>query len=220
MPDAGRARDHPLHAARERGGGHRGLGPVPHRQRRDRDARPARVRRRLGAHAGAPRLQPRLERDRKGGERERPCSGALAVRRRVRRVEAGRVPGRVEAAMNARDIDAFVELFHEDYDSEQPAHPDRAFKGREQVRENWSAIFEGVPDFNSELVRSVVDGDVVWSEWRWRGTQADGGKLDMAGVIVFGVRDGRLAWARLYVEPVEQGAGIEAAVRGMSREED
>ena len=48
-------------------------------------------------------------------------------------------------------------------------------------------------------------------------THADGTALDMAGVIVGGVRDGRLAWARLYVEPVERdGAGIDAAVRGMS----
>ena len=39
----------------------------------------------------------------------------------------------------------------------------------------------------------------------------------MAGVIVFGVEGGRLAWARLYVEPVESGGeGINAAVREMS----
>ena len=55
------------------------------------------------------------------------------------------------------------------------------------------------------------------SEWHWQGTQTDGGRLDMAGVIVFGVRDDRFAWARLYVEPVERaGAGIEAAVRDMT----
>ena len=84
------------------------------------------------------------------------------------------------------------------------------------MRENWSAIFEGVPDFASELVETAGSGDVEWSEWRWRGTQANGTKLDMAGVIVGGVRDGLLQWARLYVEPVEQGEGIEAAVRDMS----
>jgi ketosteroid isomerase-like protein len=126
------------------------------------------------------------------------------------------VAERLRAAMNARDIDAFVACFAEDYDSEQPAHPDRAFTGREQVRENWSAIFEGVPDFSSELVATASSGDVEWSEWRWRGTHADGTKLDMAGVIVGGVRAGLLQWARLYVEPVEQGEGIEAAVRDMS----
>ena len=122
--------------------------------------------------------------------------------------------------MNARDIEAFVERFAEDYASEPPVHPDRAFVGREQVRENWSAIFGGVPDFSAELVSATSDGDTEWSEWRWRGTQADGTRLDMAGVIVAGVRDGLLQWARLYVEPVEQeGAGIEAAVREMSGED-
>ena len=123
---------------------------------------------------------------------------------------------RLSAAMNARDIDAFVACFAEDYDSEQPAHPDRAFRGRDQVRANWSAIFEGVPDFSAELVSAATDEGAEWSEWRWRGTHADGTKLDMAGVIVGGVRDGLLEWARLYVEPVEQGEGIEAAVRDIA----
>jgi ketosteroid isomerase-like protein len=127
------------------------------------------------------------------------------------------VAERLNAAMNARDIDAFVDCFREDYDSRQPAHPDRAFVGRDQVRTNWSAIFDGVPDFQAELVAAAASGDTEWSEWRWRGTQSDGTPLDMAGVIVAGVGDGRLRWARLYVEPVEQGgAGIDAAVRSMS----
>jgi ketosteroid isomerase-like protein len=120
-------------------------------------------------------------------------------------------------ATNAHDIDAFVALFAEDYDSRQPAHPDRAFAGRDQVRANWSEVFTGVPDFRADLVATAVDGDCGWSEWRWRGTPADGSRLDMAGVIIFGVRSERIAWARLYVEPVEQaGEGIAAAVRDMS----
>src|SRR3954469_23978298 len=120
-------------------------------------------------------------------------------------------------AMNAHDIEAFVALFAPDYDSRQPAHPDRAFVGRDQVRANWSAVFSGVPDFRAELVATAVEGDTLWSEWRWRGTHRDGSPLDMAGVIVGGVRDGRLRWARLYIEPVEQGGGgIGGAVRSMT----
>jgi ketosteroid isomerase-like protein len=120
-------------------------------------------------------------------------------------------------AMNAHDIEAFVRTFAADYDSVQPAHPDRAFRGREQVRANWAAVFAAVPDFCAELVRLDAVGQTIWSEWRWTGTQTDGGLLDMAGVIVFGVRDDVVAWARLYVEPVEQaGAGIDAAVRDMT----
>ncbi len=121
--------------------------------------------------------------------------------------------------MNAHDVDAFVACFAEDYDSVQPAHPDRAFRGCEQVRANWSAIFAGVPDFRADLLRADAVGDTAWSEWRWEGTQTAGERLDMAGVIVFGVRDGRIAWARLYVEPVERtGAGIDAAVSDMTAE--
>ena len=130
------------------------------------------------------------------------------------------VMDRLNAALNAHDLEAFLACFHEDYASEQPAHPDRAFHGREQVRTNRSAVFEGVPDFRSELVRAAVDGEIAWSEWRWRGTQSDGASLDMAGVMVCGVRDGLMAWARLYIEPVEQaGAGIDAAVRRMTGDE-
>ena len=72
---------------------------------------------------------------------------------------------------------------------------------------------------DDELVRANAVGDTAWSEWRWEGTQTEGGRLDMAGVIVLGLREDRVAWARLYVEPVEQqGAGIEAAVRDMTAE--
>ena len=124
---------------------------------------------------------------------------------------------RLRDAMNAHDLEAFVDSFHEDYRSQQPIHPGRGFGGREQVRTNWSAIFAAVPDFSAELVSHCENDDQEWSEWRWTGTRADGSSLEMAGVIVLGVRDGRIAWGRLYVEPVE-GAdeNIDAAVRRMA----
>lgn len=137
----------------------------------------------------------------------------------IERGHAGLVAERLDRAMNAHDLDAFVDCFDPDYDSEQPAHPDRAFHGREQVRQNWSAIFRGVPDFRSELIRAVASDGTEWSEWRWRGTQSDGRPLDMAGVIVAGTDGGRMLWAHLYVESVERsGAGIDAAVRQMTGE--
>ena len=122
--------------------------------------------------------------------------------------------------MNAHDLDAFLDCFHDDYGSEQPAHPGRQFGGIEQVRANWSVIFSGVPDFRSDLVRATAANDTEWSEWRWQGTRADGTRLDVAGVIICGVHDGRIGWGRLFMEPVEeQEEGIEAAVRRMSQGE-
>lgn len=119
-------------------------------------------------------------------------------------------------ALLSRDADRLAALFAEDYDSEQPAHPDRAFRGREQVRANWTAIFAGVPDFTPELLGASRDGDTVWTEWAWHGTRSSGGRLEMAGIMVLGVRDGLIAWARLYVEDVDAGAGIDAAVGQIS----
>lgn len=58
------------------------------------------------------------------------------------------------------------------------------------------------------------------TEWRRHGTHADDSRLKMAGVMVMGVRNASIAWARLYVEPVEAaGEGIDAAVRERSGRE-
>ena len=59
---------------------------------------------------------------------------------------------RLLAALNAHDLDAFVGCFASDYRSEQPAHPGRAFEGRDKVRENWTSVFAGIPDFHAELL--------------------------------------------------------------------
>jgi ketosteroid isomerase-like protein len=131
------------------------------------------------------------------------------------------VTERLAAALNAHDIEAFVGCFHPDYRSEQPAHPDRAFGGPEQVRSNWSAIFAGVPDVRGELIRTAASDDEEWGEWRIHGTRSDGSAMDMRGVIINGIRDERIAWARLYLELVDQeGAGIAAAVQRISGKQD
>ena len=120
-------------------------------------------------------------------------------------------------AMNAHDLEAMLDCFHDDYSSEQPVHPGRGFSGRAQVRANWSTILQGVPDFSAELLGHALGEAQEWSEWRWSGTRHDGSRLDAAGVIVAGVRDGRIAWARLYMEPVEAAQEtIDDAVRSMT----
>lgn len=121
-------------------------------------------------------------------------------------------------AMNRHDPAAIAAAFAPGYRSEQPAHPNRGFGGRAQVQANWTSVFEGVPDFAAELVDSARRGDTVWSEMRWRGTHRDGSAFAMSGVVVLGVEDDLIAWARLYMEPVEQGGGdIEAAVQELYR---
>jgi len=120
-------------------------------------------------------------------------------------------------AMNRHDLESFLACFDANYQSEQPAHPNRAFVGREQVRKNWGAIFTAVPDLRVDLLRTAEEGDTIWSEWHWQGRQQDGTALDMRGVILFGMEKGRITWGRLYMEDTEMaGADINAAVRGMT----
>jgi ketosteroid isomerase-like protein len=128
---------------------------------------------------------------------------------------------RLTAAQNAHDLEAMLACFHADYRSEQPLFPARAFQGIQQVRANWSALLEGVPDFEAEISRSAVDGDTVFVEIHWTGTKADGTPLDERGVIIMGIRDDRIAWGRLYADEVErEGADIDAVVRRMAGTED
>lgn len=125
---------------------------------------------------------------------------------------------RLYNAMNAHDLDAFIACFSPDYRSEQPAHPNRAFDGYDQVRDNWSAMFANVPDIHAELLRVSADRDTVWSESAWSGRRQDGSMLDMRGVIIFGIDDGLIAWARLYMEETESnGAGIDQTVQHLTR---
>lgn len=120
---------------------------------------------------------------------------------------------RLVAATNAHDIDALVECFSPEYVNETPAHPQRGFVGRDQVRRNWTSIFAGVPDITAHVVSSAVDGNVAWTEWEMRGTRLDGAPHAMAGVIIFGVRDDHIVSARFYLEPVERASGdVNAAV--------
>jgi limonene-1,2-epoxide hydrolase len=127
------------------------------------------------------------------------------------------VVDRLAAAMNAHDLGVVAGLIHPDYRSEQPAHPGRAFTGRAQMLANWEAMLAGIPDFCAEICRSVHDGDMTWTEWRWSGTRSDGQAFEVRGVTLFEVAGGQIVAGWLYMEDVERDAvGIEQTVEDLS----
>jgi len=127
------------------------------------------------------------------------------------------VMNRLVSAMNAHDLDTSAALFDVDYRSSQPAHPGRTFTGREQMRANWAAMFAGIPDFRAELVRSVDDVQITWSEWHWSGTRTDGQAFEMRGVTLFEIADDVIVAGRLYLEDVERDLiGIDEVVETLS----
>ena len=128
---------------------------------------------------------------------------------------------RLAEAWNAHDARRVAALFAPDYRSAQPVHPSRGFGGSAQVLENWTAVFEGVPDFVAELVDLSITGATERGEWYWHGRHPDGSAFAMRGVTILNLHDELISDARLYMEPVDQAEeGIGAAVRELYRPPD
>jgi ketosteroid isomerase-like protein len=135
-------------------------------------------------------------------------------------VEPAALIERLRSSIVDRDLEGLVGCFTEDYRNETPVHPERGFTGRAQVRKNWAQIFAAIPDISADVVRMVVDGESIWTEWEHRGTRPDGSAHLMRGIVIFGVERGGFAWARFYLEPVESGVdGVDEAVRRQVRPE-
>src|SRR4051794_36709520 len=129
------------------------------------------------------------------------------------------VIARLSEAINAHDIDAIVDCFADDVLAEHPANPERNFRGRHQLRANWAITFETVIGLDAEFIRWSVDAETVWVEWCWRGTLPDGSEFARAGVAVHGVEEGRIAWIRVYMEPIrgQSSNGNGSTVAEMAR---
>lgn len=112
----------------------------------------------------------------------------------------------IEAA-NLHDLEAMVAFFAPDYRSEQPFHPERNFVGQAGVRKNWSFFFTTIPDIQIEILGEVAEGDTVWAELHFHGTQTDGKKYMVRGLTLQGIQADQIIWTRLYIEPV-QGATL------------
>jgi ketosteroid isomerase-like protein len=114
----------------------------------------------------------------------------------------------MRAALDAHDLDAFVEFFRDDYVGERPRHPGSPVSSREDVRANWAEVISDVPDLRVDVPAAVQDGNKIWSEWRAYGTARSGAMLELRGVIIFGIEGDKVAWSRMYMEPVEQGLSL------------
>ena len=111
---------------------------------------------------------------------------------------------RMIQAANRHDLEAMVACFVPEFRSEQPLHPERNFTGQAGVRKNWSFFFTTIPDIQVDILNEVQEGDTVWAELYYHGIQTDGKRFTVKGVTVTGIQADKIAWARLYIEPVQE----------------
>jgi ketosteroid isomerase-like protein len=111
---------------------------------------------------------------------------------------------RMIQAANRHDLEAMIACYTPGYSSEQPFHPERNFTGPDGVRKNWSFFFTTMPDYRIDVLRLTVDGDTIWAELHFVGTQVDGTRQSTRGVTLVGVQGDLISWARLYIEAVQE----------------
>jgi ketosteroid isomerase-like protein len=95
---------------------------------------------------------------------------------------------RLFAAFNRHDADAVMSRMTVDVVFDAAVGPDafgRRFVGRESVRDAFIQVWRNFPDVAWNCTRHTVAGDVGLSEWIFRATRPDGGRIDADGCDIF-----------------------------------
>ena len=122
-------------------------------------------------------------------------------------------------AITAHDLEAAVACFAPDYRDEAPARRGESVVGRDQVRTNFAALFQDIPDLRADLLHAVTQGDTVWVEWRMAGTRRDGTPMKFVGVNIFGLQNQQFVSGRIYTELVRDAGGFKTQIRRMTKGE-
>jgi steroid delta-isomerase-like uncharacterized protein len=99
-------------------------------------------------------------------------------------------------AFNRHDLDAIMAMMTDDCVFDASSGAERfgtRHSGAAAVRAAFAAVFAAATDSRWESARHFVSGDRGLSEWIYRGTRADGKRIEVAGCDVFTFRDGRIA---------------------------
>lgn len=105
------------------------------------------------------------------------------------------------AAWNRHDIEALMGFMAADCVFNAVAGPDllgRSFKGHEEVRRGFELAWQTFPDAAWLDGEHFVAGDRGVSESTFRGTKADGSRIEARMVDVFTFSDGKIAVKNAY----------------------
>ena len=125
--------------------------------------------------------------------------GAMLIKRAVREGYA---------AVSRQDLDAVVELFHEDAVFEFPGETIKSgrFEGREAIREWFANWFERMPvtrftirHISVENIFALSDSNVVHVEWDVEEVDREGHRYWLTGVGAFVIEHGQVRSVKDYI---------------------
>ena len=104
-------------------------------------------------------------------------------------------------AWNDHDADALLNLMTEDciYDASAGALPHGAqVQGHPALRPAFQAIWTSVPDARWDNATHGLDGDTGFTTWTFRGTKANGGKIEVQGLDLLRFRGDKICHKDTY----------------------
>ena len=104
-------------------------------------------------------------------------------------------------AWNEHDVDKLMTFMTDEPVYIASAGPDvdgARFSGATAVRDAFAQVFEIFPDAQWDEGRHFVSGDRGVSEWKFRGTLADGKKVEVEGCDIFTFDGDRIAVKNAY----------------------
>ena len=116
----------------------------------------------------------------------------------------------IQDGFNKHDVDAILSFFTDDCEwlmARGPEAPEgRRCVGKAEIGEVLRARYKIVTDMRWEEMRHwIVDDTKAVSEWIVRGTQGDGGKIDLVGCDLWEFRDGLVVKKDTYWKTIEGG---------------
>ena len=92
-------------------------------------------------------------------------------------------------AYNARDIESFVQCFHDNATMRELGDSSLIAEGIDGIRESFTPLFEGSPELHAALVNRICSGSTVVDHERVTGMNEDG---PFDAVAIYEVEDGRI----------------------------
>jgi uncharacterized protein (TIGR02246 family) len=106
-----------------------------------------------------------------------------------------------DAAVNARDVEAFLALMTDDVVWESTSPPDgERLQGKAAVRAGGEAFFSGSPSARFETEEVVATADRAFARWTYHWTDEAGKAGHVRGIDVYRFRDGKIAEILSYVK--------------------
>jgi predicted ester cyclase len=90
-------------------------------------------------------------------------------------------------ALNRKDLTTLDEFFAPDYTD----HTSQ-LRGLESIKQLYTMILRGFPDFHRTIEDIITEGDKVWVRYKTTGTNPKGEKIDLTSIVIHRIVEGKI----------------------------